>query len=69
MAFLALLAVRRGDRIFQTSLILAIVVLTALVGTNHIATIWSGQTSVLHEIFAVVNYALVVLGAWVLAFH
>jgi hypothetical protein len=48
---------------FNAVLTLAIVVLTTLVGTNHLVTILSGKTSSLHEVFAVVNYAAVAVGS------
>jgi hypothetical protein len=62
MALIALLAIRTDDLRFQRCLTLGIVVLTTLVGTNHLVTILSGKTSPLHEVFAVVNYAAVGIG-------
>jgi hypothetical protein len=63
MALIAFFAIRTDDFRFQRSLTLAIVVLTTLVGTNHLVTILSGKTSSLHEVFAVVNYAAVAIGS------
>jgi KinB signaling pathway activation protein len=66
MALMALLAIRADELRFQRSLALAIVVLTTLVGTNHLITILSGDTSSLHEVFVVVNYAAVAIGSMAL---
>ncbi len=63
MALIAVLAIRTDDLRFQRSVTLAIVVLTALVGTNHLVTILSGETSPLHEVFTAVNYGGVAVGA------
>ena len=62
MALIGFFAIRTGDLRCQRCLTLAIVVLTTLVGTNHLVTILSGKTSLLHEVFAVVNYAAVGIG-------
>jgi hypothetical protein len=62
MALLTFSAIRSNDLAFQRNLAQTIVVLTLLVGTNHLATILSGETSLLHEVFVVVNYAFVVFG-------
>jgi len=63
MALMAFLAIRTDDLRFQRSLTLGVVVLTTLVGTNHLVTVLSGETSSLHEVFTVVNYAAVVIGS------
>ena len=62
LALLAFYAIRSDDRRLQRALVLTFVVLTALVGSNHLATVLSGHTSSLHEVFTVVNYGLVVAG-------
>jgi len=62
MALIALSAIRTDDLRFQRSFALAIIVLATLVGTNHLATVFSGRTSSLHEIFASINYAVVAVG-------
>jgi len=53
---------------FQRGVAVAIVVLTTLVGSNHLATILSGRTSSLHELFVGVNYAAVAFGCAALFF-
>lgn len=62
VALIALSALRIDDLRSQRSVALAIVVLTTLVGTNHLATVLSGRTSWLHNVFTGVNYAGVALG-------
>ncbi len=62
IAVLAFSALRMDDARFGRSVTLAIVVLMALVGTNHLATVRFGTSSWLHEIFIGVNYAGVALG-------
>jgi hypothetical protein len=66
MVLITFFALRTDDIRFQRSLTLAIVVLTMLVGTNHLATVLSGKTSLLHEVFAGVNYTAVALGSMAL---
>jgi KinB signaling pathway activation protein len=61
-AVLAFSAVRSDNPRLQGSVTLAIVILTMLVGTNHLLTILSSRTSYLHEIFVGVNYAAVAFG-------
>jgi KinB signaling pathway activation protein len=61
-ALLAFSATRTDDLAFQRQLVLAIVILTVLVGTNHLFTVLSGRTGALHGVFLGVNYALVVGG-------
>ena len=56
-AVLAFTAVVSEQLRFQRSLSLVIVILTTLVGTNHLVTVLSGRTSALHEVFVGVNYA------------
>ena len=62
IALLAFSATRTDDLRFQRHLVLAIVILTLLVGTNHLFTVLSGTTGALHEVFVGVNYVLVVGG-------
>jgi len=63
MALIAVFAIRSSDLRFQRGLTVAIVILTTLVGTNHLFTILSGRTSYLHEVFTGVNYAAVAFGS------
>src|SRR5438874_1483584 len=60
MAMIAFSALRIGDLRCERAVSLALVVLTATVGTNHFATVLYGTTSRMHEIFTVINYASVV---------
>lgn len=62
MALLAFRAIRSSDLQFQRGVALAFVVLTTLVGSNHVMTILSGRTAPLHKIFAAVNYSAVGFG-------
>lgn len=62
MALLAFRAIQSGDLRFQRGVALAFVVLTTLVGSNHVMAILSGQTAPLHKIFAAVNYSAVGFG-------
>jgi len=65
-ALIAFSAARSDNRGFQRSVTFAIVILTSLVGTNHLVTILLGKTSSLHEVFVGVNYAAVAFGCAVL---
>lgn len=62
MALLAILALRSRDIRFQRGVTFALVILTALVGTNHLVTVLSGKSGLVHEVFSVVNYVLVLFG-------
>src|SRR5579862_9886031 len=62
IALLCFSASRSDDIKFQRGLVLAIVILAMLVGTNHLSTVLSGRTGTLHTVFTVINYALVAGG-------
>jgi hypothetical protein len=61
-ALTAFLANRDSDLGFQRGVIWALVVLTALVGTNHLSAVVSGQSALLHDAFVGVNYAIAAFG-------
>jgi len=61
-ALIAFSAINDDNLRFQRSVTLVIVVLTTLVGSNHLATILAGRTSSLHEVFVGVNYFAVAFG-------
>jgi KinB signaling pathway activation protein len=62
MAVVAFSAYRSGDLKFQRSVALALIVLTALVGTNHLIALVSAPLAWVHAVFTPLNYAVVVVG-------
>jgi hypothetical protein len=62
MALLAFRALRTDEPRFRRSVVIAMVTLTILVGTNHLLTAVSEQASWVHVIFTGVNYTLVGFG-------
>lgn len=61
-ALLAFLASRVSDLAFRRGVVSALVVLTTLVGTNHLSTVISDQSALLHEAFVGVNYGIAAIG-------
>jgi hypothetical protein len=61
-AQMAFLASRDRDLSFRRGVVWALVVLTALVGTNHLSTVVSGQSALLHYTFVGVNFAIAAFG-------
>src|SRR5215831_19117203 len=54
-ALMSFLASRVNDLSFRRGVVRALIVLTALVGTNHLSTVVSGQSALLHYTFIGVN--------------
>jgi len=61
-ALLAFLASRDSGLGFRRGVVWALVVLTTLIGTNHLSTVISDQSALLHEVFVGVNYAIAAFG-------
>ena len=68
MGLVALRALRADELRFRRSAVIAIVVLTTLVGTNHLVAVVSERASWVHVVFTGVNYAAVAFGCAAL-FH
>ena len=66
LALIAFRAARANDSRFQRNVIAAFVLLTALIGTNHLFAVLSGGTSWVHLTFTAVNYLGVAFGCVVL---
>jgi KinB signaling pathway activation protein len=62
MAVVAFSAFRSGDLKFQRCVALALIVLTALVGTNHLIALVSAPFAWVHVVFTPLNYAVVAVG-------
>jgi KinB signaling pathway activation protein len=63
MAVVAFSAVRSNVLKFQRSVTLALIILTALVGTNHLIALVSEPRAWVHIVFAPLNYVVLVAGA------
>jgi hypothetical protein len=61
-ALLAFLANQSDDLRARRNVVWALIVLTVLVGTNHLSTLFSGQSALVHEVFIGVNYAIAAFG-------
>ena len=62
MAVVAFSAFRSGDLKFQRSVVLALIVLTALVGTNHLIALASAPFAWVHVVFTPLSYVASVVG-------
>lgn len=62
MAVVAFSAFRSSDPQFQRSVALALIVLTALIGTNHLIALVSEPHAWVHVAFAPLNYVALVAG-------
>ena len=62
MAVVAFSAFRSSDLKFQRSVALALIVLTALIGTNHLVALASAPFAWVHIVFTPLNYVVVAVG-------
>jgi KinB signaling pathway activation protein len=62
MAVVTFRAVRSNDLKFQRSVALALIILTALIGTNHLIAIASAPRAWVHVVFTPLNYLASVVG-------
>jgi cell division protein FtsW (lipid II flippase) len=62
MALIAFCALRANEPRFSRSVAIVFVILTALIGTNHLYAVASGSRSWVHVTFTVVNYTAVAIG-------
>lgn len=62
MAIVAFSAFRSGDLEFHRGVALALIILTALVGTNHLIAFASEPRAWVHLAFTPLNYLVVVVG-------
>jgi hypothetical protein len=62
MAVVAFSAIRSSDLEFRRSVVLALIILTALIGTNHLVALVSKPHAWVHVVFTPLNYAAAVVG-------
>ena len=62
MAVVTLRAFRSNDLKFQRSVALALIILTALIGTNHLIALVSAPSAWVHVVFTPLNYGISVVG-------
>jgi KinB signaling pathway activation protein len=63
MAVVAFGALRSNDFKFQRGVALALIILTALIGTNHLIALVSEPHAWVHVVFTPLNYVVSVVGA------
>jgi KinB signaling pathway activation protein len=63
MAVVTFRAFRSDDLKFQRSVVLALIILTALIGTNHLIALVSEPHAWVHVVFTPLNYAVSIVGA------
>jgi len=62
MAVVTFRAFRSNDRKFQRNVALALIILTALIGTNHLIALVSEPHAWVHVVFTPLNYVISVVG-------
>jgi KinB signaling pathway activation protein len=62
MAVVTFRSLRSNDLKFQRSVALALIILTALIGTNHLIALVSAPRAWVHVVFTPLNYVVSVVG-------
>jgi KinB signaling pathway activation protein len=62
LGLIVLRALKAGEPRFRRNVALAIVVLTTLIGTNHLVAVLSERPAWVHVVFTVVNFAIAAFG-------